>query len=307
MAEADSPKTTGLDGVAAFADYLLLERALAKRTLEAYRNDLALFTAYLEKRGVTQWRQVTREHIRDFLGAEKARGMAEKSVARELVSIKAFFRFLTLEHRIPGDITAVMESPHLWRRVPDVISPEDIAKMLAVFDGDDPLSLRNRAILELLYASGLRASEICDLRTSGVDMKECMLRVVGKGSKERLVPFGRSASASLARYVAEGRPALDRTGKSPFFFLNARQGRRIGRRQIESIVVDAGLAAGLSQRIHPHMLRHSFASHLLSNGADLRVIQELLGHASVDTTQIYTSTDMQHLAQTFKKFHPRAE
>lgn len=307
MADTADHKTTGLDGAAAFADYLLLERGLAKHTLEAYRNDLALFTAYLEKGGVTEWSQVTRDHIHDFLGAEKTRGMAEKSVARELVSIKAFFRFLTLEHRIPGDITAVMESPHLWRRVPDVIGPEDIAKMLAVFDGDDPISLRNRAILELLYASGLRASELCDLRTSGVDMKECMLRVVGKGSKERLVPFGRSAAEALARYAADGRPALDRTGKSPYFFLNAKQGRQLGRRQIALIVEQAGLAAGLPQHIHPHMLRHSFASHLLSNGADLRVIQELLGHASVDTTQIYTSTDLQHLAQTFKKFHPRAE
>ena len=296
-----------LDGASEFADYLLLERGLTQHTREAYRNDLTLFCSFLEEAGVSEWQQVTRAHILDFLGAERKRKMAEKSIARELSAIKAFFRFLTLDHRIPGDITAVMESPHLWRRVPEVLTQEEVRRLLAVYDGDEPAQLRNRAILELLYSSGLRATEICDLHLTGVDMHECMLRVIGKGRKERLVPFGKAAVAALQRYLSQGRKALDRTGKAPQLFLNLRTGAPMLRNQVWALVEKAGVAAGLSKRIHPHMLRHSFASHLLANGADLRVIQELLGHASVDTTQIYTSTDLGHIAQVFKRFHPRAE
>ncbi len=288
-----------------FLDYLTLERGLARHTVEGYQWDLTLFGEFLDERGVDAITAVTREHIRDFLAAEKDRGLAEKSVARHLVALKAFFRFLALEHLLPNDITEVMVTPKVWRTVPQCLSLDEVDAILAAYRDSDPVSLRNRAIIELLYASGLRASECADLRVVNLNLKEGLLRVVGKGSKERVVPFGIPASNAIAAYLANGRPQLDQTGKSPLLFLN-QHGRQMNRRALWAVVEQAGVIAGLNTRIHPHLLRHSFATHLLAHGADLRVIQELLGHASINTTQIYTHADTSRIAETFRKFHPRA-
>lgn len=288
-----------------FIDYITLERGLAKRTVEAYRWDLELFGKFLEEREVTDLSQVTRELIREFLAEEQERGLAEKTIARHLVGIKAFFKFLAVDHLLAGDITEIMNSPKLWRKVPETLSEAECRAVIEVYSSPEPVSLRNRAIMELLYASGLRASECCDLRTVNVNLQEGLLRVVGKGSKERVVPFGHAAAKAMGEYLRNGRPELDAAGKAPFFFLN-QHGRRLNIKQVWLIAAEAGTMAGVAKHVHPHLLRHSFATHLLANGADLRVIQDLLGHASINTTQIYTHADTSKIAEAFRKFHPRA-
>lgn len=285
-----------------FSAHLLLERGLSKATATAYAADLAAFVKHLPGVGPSA---VTRDHILDFLEDGQAAGLESSTLARRLIAIKVLFRFLTLEKTIPADITEVMESPRLWKAVPDFLGLADVDAMLAAFSGRDGLEIRNRALLELLYASGLRASEIAGLRLDGIDFQAGVLRVIGKRGKERVVPFGKSAWKALNRYLERSRPRLDVSGRSIACFLSHR-GRPLTRARVWMIVKEAAARAGISKNIYPHMLRHSFATHLLNNGADLRVIQEMLGHSSIATTQIYTHTDTARLARAHLRFHPRA-
>ena len=287
-----------------FIEYLMLERGLAKNTILAYSNDLNQFCAFVEGIGITAPGDVTHDNILDFLEKERDSGAEVSTLARRLVAIKMFFSFLYREKVIAKNVTEVMDSPRMMHIIPDMLSISEVDNLLNTFGGKDPLSLRNHAIIELLYASGIRASETVGLRLDGMDFKRRVMRVFGKGGKERYVPFGRSASTALLKYIAQGRPLLNKTGNEVALFLS-KNGRPLTRMWIWNLVKEAAMAAGIGKNIYPHLLRHSFASHLLSNGADLRVIQEMLGHADIGTTQIYTHTDQGSLIRAHRQFHPR--
>ena len=290
-----------------FGGYLSLERGLSENTVSAYLTDLRDFVEFLEKQGKNSFASVARDDIIAFLSECRTRGLESSSIARRLVSIKMLFRYLFQENLIPNDITDVMDSPKLWRILPDFLSSVEVERILKIFPatGKDPLVFRNRVILEVMYACGLRVSETAGLRLADVLKGQSLLRVTGKGDKERIVPIGETAEKLLDRYLSDIRTKLLLNGDSPFVFLS-RSGRRLDRERIWAIVKDAAVRAGVSKNIHPHTFRHSFASHLLENGADLRVIQEMLGHADISTTQIYTHVDQNRLVAIHKKFHPRA-
>ncbi len=291
-----------------FLQYLVSERGLARHSVEAYRADLEDFIDYLRTRGISSFTEVDRAMLVDYLGDCRDAGMETATVARRLVSIKLLFRFLTDEKLLERDESRVMDSPKLWRILPDFLSAEEVAALIGVFSdrSGDALELRNRAIMELLYSSGLRVSEIASLPLSAVDFDTEIVRVTGKGSKTRVVPVGKIALQLLRRYLESARPELaEKNPRAAELFLS-RNGRRLDRERIWGIVKEAALLAGISKNVHPHTLRHSFASHLLENGADLRVIQEMLGHADISTTEIYTHIDKSRLAAIHRKFHPRS-
>lgn len=290
-----------------FTGFLSIERGCSKNTVNSYRSDLTDFISYLKTHAILSFPDITRDDIVDYLGDCKDRDMETTSVARRLVAIKAFFRYLYQERLVPSDITDVMTSPKLWRILPDFLTPQEVESLLHVFSnrGHDPLNLRNRAILELLYSSGLRVSECATMKCGTVNFEEGLIRVFGKGSKERLVPVGNLALNSLRIYLEKGRPQLVKDCDPGFMFLSVR-GRGLDRERVWQVVKEAALQAGIRKNIHPHTLRHSFASHLLENGADLRVIQEMLGHADISTTQIYTHVNQKQLLSIHRRFHPRA-
>lgn len=292
-----------------FIEYLALERGLSRKTLLAYRSDLVLFQKFLNDASVDDVQEITRDHIREFLEKEQRSGKRPKTLARLLVAIKAFFKFLAISHIREEDITEVMASPRLPRVVPECLTLEQVTALLHAFDNppEDKYRakyLRNRTALAILYATGIRASELCDLRLTSIDYHEGVMTVRGKGDKERVVPYDDNANQAIQEYLQKGRPELDVTGKAPYLLLNLK-GNRMDKRSLWDIVEEGGRLVGI-ENLHPHLLRHSFATHLLTNGADLRVIQELLGHASIDTTQVYLSADTSRIQQAFLKFHPRA-
>jgi integrase/recombinase XerD len=293
-----------------FFGFLALEKGLSDNTVQAYKRDLLDFIEYLRENSVAGFGSVGRKIITDYLRARKDEGLEPATLARRLVSIKVLFRYMFQERLVKKDITDVMDSPKLWLVLPDFMSPEEVERLLKAYPatGKDPLIFRNRTILELMYACGLRVSEVSDLRTDSLRRDDEILRVRGKGNKERIVPVGRTALRLLLRYVESLRPALAREVSSsavPFMFIS-KNGRRLDRERIWGIVKEAARKAGINKNIHPHTLRHSFASHLLENGADLRIIQEMLGHADISTTQIYTHIDRNRLLKVHKRFHPRA-
>lgn len=288
-----------------FIGHLRLERGLSLRTAKAYGSDMELFIRYLESLKINDWEEVRRDDIADFLEADPDHRMEPTTIARRLVSIKVFFRYLVEEQIVKNDITDILEGPRKRLQLPGFLTEEEVDRLIAAYTGNDILTIRNRAIIEVLYASGLRASEITRLRLDKVEFNESYLRVIGKRDKERVVPFGREASGCMAAYLREARPKLDKSGKALEFFLS-RTGKALTRERIWMIVTEAARIAGIEKDIYPHMLRHSFATHLLSHGADLRVIQEMLGHADISTTQIYTHMDSSRFANAHQQFHPRA-
>ena len=288
-----------------FIGHLRLERGLSEKTAKAYGSDMELFIRYLESLHIDNWEEVRREDIWDFLDVDKEHGMEAATLARRLVSIKVFFRYLVEEQIIKNDITDVMEGRRARLLLPGFLTEGEVDRLIAAFTGNDILTIRNRAIIEVLYASGLRASEITQMRLEKVDFNDHYLRIIGKRDKERVVPFGREASGCMATYLRDARPKLDKSGKALEFFLS-RTGKALTRERIWMIVTEAARIAGIEKDIYPHMLRHSFATHLLSHGADLRVIQEMLGHADISTTQIYTHMDSSRFANAHRQFHPRA-
>jgi integrase/recombinase XerD len=291
--------------IKAFGTHSTLDRGLAPNSIAAYQSDLRLFAEFLELHGVTAWHRVRRDDILDFLDDCKLSDQAPSTLARRLVTIKIFFRFMASEKMIEQDVTEVMDGPRLWRILPDFLSEAEVKKLLAVFHrAADPLTQRNRTMLEMMYASGLRVSELIGLRIDEVLFEQSVLRVTGKGDKTRIVPFGREAEKHLRVYLKQVRPGLIKGENPPEVFVS-KSGRALTRARVWKIVKDAARDAGIRKNIYPHALRHSFASHLLSNGADLRVIQELLGHADISTTQIYTHVETERLAQVHKAFHPR--
>lgn len=288
-----------------FLDYVALERGLSERTREAYGSDLNRFNTYMRDRGVESPNAVKRDMIVDFLMAERDRGLSVSSISRELVAIKVFFAFLQREGLLGQNITTVMESPRLWKVLPGVLSMKEVDRLLAVVSGDSVLAMRDRAIFEFLYATGMRVQELCDLRCDDIHFDDGYARCVGKGDKMRVVPFGAQSRHYLETYLMKSRPKLEKQGPSRYLFLSVR-GAPLSRKRIWQMVKFYVREAGIDKNVYPHTLRHSFASHLLANGAPLRVIQEMLGHADIATTQIYTHVDQTRLKSVHHQFHPRA-
>ncbi len=289
-----------------FISYGMLERGFAENTMRAYLHDLREFVVFLQKVGRVDPGAVTRDDILCFLEESRQHGLETTSLARRLVAIKVFFRFLVQTYAVKTNVADALEGPRLWKMLPEFLGMAEVERLLKVHaDSVDPLEQRNQCILELFYATGLRVSEMTSLRVGGVNLEQGVLRVIGKGSKERMVPMGRPAQKALEEYLRGARLKLDKNGDAPQVFLS-HTGRILTRERLWKIVRDAALAAGITKEVYPHMLRHSFASHLLAGGADLRVIQELLGHASISTTQIYTHIEAGRLGEVHRKFHPRA-
>jgi tyrosine recombinase XerC len=266
--------------------FLRAERNLSPSTLRNYQSDIRSFFRYARDVG-RDIRDVDRYLLRGYLARLREQEMAAASIVRRVSTIRSFYRFLARQGHIEHDPLAGVHSPKKGRRLPSFLSPKQVLAILGAVEGDSPKALRDRAILELLYAAGVRVSELVALDTADVDIGEREVRVVGKGNKERVALMGRAAADALQRYLREGRPALIRRSQERALLLN-KQGGRLSPRAVQIMVRRCALKAGLDERVFPHLLRHTFATHMLDGGADLRVVQELLGHASVGSTQIYT-------------------
>ena len=287
-----------------FLSYLDLECGLAANTLEAYRRDLRHFADYLRRRRIGHPDGVTTTDMLGFLVEMKDRGYSVATIARTLAGVRTFFRYLSLEGLVQRNVAAVLDSPTLWRRLPEVLSPEEVERLLAAPDTSRPLGLRDKALLEILYATGARASEVVALDVDSVHFDYGYLRCVGKGSKERVVPVGRVALEVTRRYIAEARPRLLR-GRACAALFVSRCGTRLTRPTVWKVVKKHARRAGIRKRVYPHLLRHSFATHLLAGGADLRSVQEMLGHVSIMTTQVYTHLESGRLKEIHRRYHPR--
>ncbi len=284
--------------------YLRIERGSSPRTIEAYERDLGAYKKYLDEQGIDSLESISRDTMVGFESRLFEQGYAASSVKRCVSAIKGFHRFCTREGRSQKNPAQALPLPKLAERLPDVLNIDQVSHMLDALDDQSPRGLRDRAIMEVLYGCGLRVSEVCGLDLEGLFLDEGMLRVEGKGSKERLSPIGGAALEALNRYLEEGRPELRKAGSPPAVFLNARGGR-LSRQSVHTMVAQAGLSIGV-KNLHPHTLRHSFATHMLEGGADLRVIQEILGHSDISTTQIYTHIDRSHMQEEYLAAHPRA-
>ncbi|HUW30294.1 MAG TPA: site-specific tyrosine recombinase XerD [Planctomycetota bacterium] len=288
-----------------FISYLSVECGASPNTTAAYRRDLTDFSGCLAQSGIDAPNRITTSHVMKCIAAFKERGLAGRTIARRLVAIKMFCRFLVNEGYIAADPTATLTSPNLWQRIPNVLNVSEVDKLLAA-QWPGVIGIRNRAILELFYATGARASEIADLKLADMSLDNGYLRCFGKGSKERVAPVGARAIEALRDYLTAARPALALRGDdAPNVFLS-QHGKPMRREDLWRIVSQAARKAGIGKRIYPHILRHSFATHLLEGGADLRAVQEMLGHADISTTQVYTHVDRSRLLAVHRKFHPRA-
>lgn len=300
---------TALDrAVDTFLRHITLERGLAANTVSAYRRDLGAYTAWLESQGVNDLSRVTLATVSDFVVALRSTEppLSAASVARALSSVRGLHKFLAEEGSLPEDVTRGQRPPKLGRRLPKAITVSEMELLLQAATGDEPVQLRDRALLELLYATGARVSEIVNLDLDDILDEVNVLRVIGKGNKQRLVPYGSYARDALNAYLVRGRPALSARGRStPALFLGSR-GARLGRQHVWMIIQAVAERAHLAAKVSPHTFRHSFATHLLAGGADVRAVQELLGHASVATTQIYTQVTIDTLRESYLTAHPRA-
>ena len=296
-----APLAEEIDALLAFLE---LEKGASRHTIAAYQRDLAQCAAFVAHRGVKQWNEVGTATLSDWLYDLTERGMSVASMARKLSALRTFFRHLVREGRRPDDPTELLNGPKLRRRAPDTLSVRDVARLLEAPSVSDEYGVRDRAILELAYSSGLRASELSSLTLTQVDLENGFVRVFGKGSKERLVPLGDSARQAIATYLGSARSKLVRARTGSALFLSDR-GVAISRKTIWALVRKHAARAGLEKPVKTHLLRHSFATHLLSGGADLRAIQEMLGHASITTTQIYTAVEGKRLLSAHEKYHPR--
>ncbi len=287
-----------------FLDFARVEKGLAPNSIQSYRRDLTGFSAFVAKTG-KPLSAIEREDVRGFIKSLYERGLAPKSAARQLVSLRGFFAFLVREGRLESDPTSDIEAPKLDQSLPKTLSPEEVEKLLSQPDLSKPLGARDKALLELLYATGMRVSELVSVRVSDLDRELGIVRCVGKGNKERLIPVGKSAIGAIEAYVATSRLKILGKRASPFLFIN-RQGKPLSRVGFWKIITAYGKRAGLATKLTPHLLRHSFATHLLERGADLRSIQLMLGHSDISTTQIYTHVIKERLKQVYQTHHPRA-
>lgn len=287
-----------------FADFLAFDRGLAERTVAAYLRDLGALVEFLMERGLGSPAAVTHADLRAYVFQMKDRGLAAASIRRAQSSLRTYWAFLLGEGLATEDPSERLESPRVGRPLPTVLTHEEVERLLAAPDPDHPMHWRDRAVLELLYATGMRVSELAELGQTAVDLDEGVALVFGKGSKERLVPIGKPARTALGRYLRDVRPKLDVGKGKGRVFLNAR-GTPLTRQAVWTLVRNSCRRVGIEKDVSPHTLRHTFATHLLQGGADLAAVQELLGHADISTTQIYTHLDREHLREVHRRYHPR--
>jgi integrase/recombinase XerD len=293
------------DDIRAFRHYLQAERGMANNTVLAYGRDLDRFSQWVAGGGLADYLRPSVRDLSHYLGHLRTEGLAPPSVARHLVALKMFYRFLRLEERTEPGAVELLNSPALWERIPQVLSPESVEKLLAAPQASDRYFLRDRALLETLYATGSRASEVVSLLLADLYLDSAFCKCMGKGNKQRVVPLGRPALAALRAYLGELRGELVRTAPDAPWVFVSRGGRVLTREMLWTIVKKYVRRAGLNAKVSPHTLRHSFATHLLAGGADLRTVQELLGHANIRTTQYYTHVDRDRLRAIHHRFHPR--
>lgn len=288
-----------------YFDFLRLEKNLSSQTLTSYEFDFAKYRNFLVPIGIRNASEVTEKHISKFLAILHRQGLTAQSIARSLSAIRGFHRYLLSEEKVKSDPTQIIDSPKQEKNLPGVLSIAEVDEILKQPDTSDILGIRDRAMLETLYATGIRVSELVNLKQSSLLIEDGMILVYGKGSKERLVPIGRSARHWIEEYQKKSRIYLVKSGKSlDYIFLNVR-GTKLTRDMVRKLVEKYSQAAGIGKKVHPHTFRHSFATHLLEGGADLRVVQEMLGHADISTTQIYTHIDREYLKEVHRTFHPR--
>ncbi len=288
-----------------FIHYLAVEKGLAKNTLESYSRDLNQFFSYLENEGVFEIQSVERSTLLGYMSYQQQSGKASSSICRSLAAIKSFFRFLLQESTLDIDPTADFESPKQEKRLPKVLSTSEVERLLNKPNPSSPSGKRDKAMLEVLYATGIRVTELVSLNLNDLFLENGFIRCFGKGSKERIIPIGETAIKWTYEYIQLGRNGLLKRKNSQALFLNCR-GDRLSRQGFWKIIKKYAKAVNIRKEIMPHTLRHSFATHLLENGADLRAVQEMLGHADISTTQIYTHITRNRLKDVYNKTHPRA-
>jgi integrase/recombinase XerD len=287
-----------------FLDFCRIEKGLAANSVDAYRRDLARFDAWLAGRGTAD-RTPGVEEVRGYLDALHTAGLAASSIARHTTTLRNWYQFLLREGAIDHDPTEFLPLPKQWSTIPKFLSLEDIDRMIAAPDCTRPTGLRDRAMIELLYATGLRVSELCAVETADLERDLGIVRVLGKGNKQRLVPVGKEALAAIGAWLDAGRGALLKGRMSKYLFVTARGGK-LGRKSFWRLLIEHGKKAGIYHGLTPHVIRHSFATHLVERGADLRSVQTMLGHADISTTQIYTHVVRTRLREEFDRHHPRA-
>ncbi|WP_018922143.1 site-specific tyrosine recombinase XerD [Salsuginibacillus kocurii] len=288
-----------------FIHYIHVERGLSEETVRSYERDLKKYLAYLKTKQITNWEEVKRAEILSYLHTLKDEGKSQATLARTTSSIRAFHQFLTRENLSSFDPSHLIEQPKTTKKLPQVLTPLEVETLLMAADGTTPLSKRNKAMLELMYATGLRVSELCNLKVEDIHGRMGFVRCIGKGDKERIIPIGKTAIDAVERYVAQARPKLLKGKKQQVLFVN-RLGNSLSRQGFFKIIRQIAVEAGIEKELTPHTLRHSFATHLLENGADLRAVQEMLGHADISTTQLYTHLSTSRLRDIYSDHHPRA-
>ena len=292
--------------VESFLNYLIVECGLADNTIKGYKGDLRNFSNYLHNTGIKHFQDLRAKMIVDFIENEKQRGLSENSISRCLVTVKMLYKYLLMEGQISVNPMSAVSTLKLQKHLPEVLHYNAVEEMLQAPDCNNKLGIRDKAMLELMYATGARVSEVASIKVSWINFDYGFIRCQGKGSKQRIVPMGSEASKAIRRYLQEVRPQLLKIeDDEPLLFLS-RTGKKLRRENIWSLVKKYAMKAGIRSNISPHTLRHSFATHLLEGGADLRSVQEMLGHSNISTTQIYTHIDRKHLKTTHQKFHPRA-
>ncbi len=287
-----------------FLDYLNVERGLSTNTIVSYRRDLEAYLKYLEAIAKRTVAVSSREDIRDFMLHEKDKGLSVNSIARSLAALRMFYRFLSREKLIRADVSSYIDTPKLWKKIPDILNFEEAERLMETPDPNKSQGLRDRAILEVMYGTGMRVSEVSNLKVADVNTEVGFVRCFGKGKKERLIPLGKKAIAAIARYTEKVRPKQVKGAGPQELFLN-RSGKKISRVSLWKLIKGYAKKAKIKKEMRPHILRHSFATHLLERGADLRSVQEMLGHANISTTQIYTHVNQDRLRSIHKMFHPR--
>ena len=290
--------------VESFLNYLIVECGLSENTIKGYKSDLRNFSNYLKNRGIKRFQDLRTNMIVDYIEKEKQRGLSENSISRSLVTAKMFYKYMITEGKISRNPMSSISSLKLQKRLPEVLHYKAVEKMLQAPDCNEKLGARDKAILELMYATGARVSEVASIKVSWVSLDYGFIKCQGKGSKQRIVPIGTKAVNSVRRYLQDVRPLLSKGKDGETLFLS-RTGKKLRRENIWELVRKYARCAGI-KNVSPHTLRHSFATHLLEGGADLRSVQEMLGHANISTTQIYTHVDRKYLKSVHQKFHPRA-
>ncbi|RSL34608.1 site-specific tyrosine recombinase XerD [Salibacterium salarium] len=288
-----------------FIHYCQVEKGLSENTIRSYQRDLNHYAAHLQSNNIKNVQQIERSHIVDFLYSLKDNGRSSSTIARTISSIRAFHQFLLRSQRSVKDPSELIEIPKGEQKLPDVLSTGEIEALLTASDGTTAFARRNKAMLELMYATGLRVSELCSLKTGDIHLQMGFVHCMGKGNKERIIPLGKVAADAVESYVNKGRPHLLKKKKHDTLFVN-HHGNSLSRQGFWKILKETSQRANINKKLTPHTLRHSFATHLLENGADLRAVQEMLGHADISTTQVYTHVSNHKLKDVYLNYHPRA-